>query len=757
MNVGKIVEFMEGVKSKCELSIDINVIKEHLYKDMPESISYSDLLIYTASYVANFISDHYDYDIIAANLVLKELELKTKNTYAETLEELKENNLINDKYYKCAIENIDLLETLRLKYVPKCTYFGAKTLVKSYLLKKNKKVIERIPDLYIRTALSVSSNDIENMKKTFDLLADGVYTHATPTLYNAGTKCEQLASCFLLGTSDDLGKLFKTLSDIALISKRAGGIGIHLHNVRAEGTLISGTNGISDGIIPYIMVINFVARYVNQGGNRKGAFAVYLEPWHADFPKFIKLRLNTGDVNERARDIFTAVWMNDLFMERVRNGEDWSLMCPHICPNLYKVHGEEFRKLYCQYEKEQKYVKKVKARELWYDILQSQIETGTPYMMYKDAINAKSNQSNLGTIRSSNLCCEIVEYSDEDEYAVCNLVSIALPKCVTKNGYDFQKLYEVSRIVTRNLNNIIDLNYYPVEETRKSNLKHRPIGIGVQGLYDVFMEMKIPYESQEAIELNKKMFETIYFASLSESCELAKKYGTYASYEGSPMSKGMAQFHLWDVKPSDLWDWSTLMADIKKYGVRNSLLTTCMPTASTSQILGNTESIEPQASNIYTRETQVGSFVVVNKYLMKDLMDLKLWNKNMKDKIIYYNGSIQNIDEIPKDIKRYYKTTTEIDLKYVMDHALTRGPFIDQTQSMNLYMEAPDFKKMSAMHFYGWSRGIKTGMYYFRSRPASDTTKFNLDINTTKELDSIKKEKELCSRLNRGACDMCSS
>ncbi len=754
--IDKIYNYIQKIINKFSLSINPKHILTHLQSDLPENlISYEDVLNYTASYCSNYISEHYDYDTLSAELLLKYIRNKTENTYEKVLEKLKKYNIINDEYYNSATKYLPDIEKLRKKEYHSNTFFGVKTFLQSYLSKYNNEIIERVQDLYIRQAFTIHPNNLSEAFMTYIMLLNGYYTQATPTLHNAGKKNHQLASCFLLGTEDDLEEIYKTISKSALISKKAGGIGIHFSNIRASGTRINGTGGNSRGLIALLKVFNASIKYSHQGGIRKGAYAAYLEPWHADFPEFLKLRLNSGNPEERAYDTFTAIWMCDLFMERVEQDAEWSLMCPYHCPGLSDVYGEEFDKLYEKYEKEQKYVKKVKAKTLWLDILKSQIETGTPYMLYKDSINKKSNQKNIGVIKSSNLCTEIVEVSTSKEFGTCNLASISLPKFVEDGVFNHKKLFEVVCTVIDNLNNIIDITTYPVEESKTSNLAHRPIGIGVQGLYDVFMIMKYPYESRESLILDAEIFETIYYASLYQSCQLSKKYGPYSTFKGSPMSEGILQYHFWNVKPTKRWDWNKLIQDIKKYGVRNSLLTTCMPTASTSQILGNTEATEPLSSNIYNRDTQAGSFIVINKYLMKDLIRLELWNKNIKDKLIYYNGSISKITEIPLEIRNLYKTVWEIDQKFVIDHAKIRSPFIDQSQSMNLYLSNPTNIELTRLHFYGWMSGLKTGLYYLRSRPVTDVTKFNLDIMKIKEIENEKKI--LCSKENKGACEMCSS
>jgi ribonucleoside-diphosphate reductase subunit M1 len=585
--------------------------------------------------------------------------------------------------------------------------------------------------MLMRVAVGIHGNDIDAAIETYDMMSERWFTHASPTLFNAGTRRPQLSSCFLLTmTEDSIEGIYDTLKLCANISKSAGGIGLNVHCIRARGSFIAGTNGLSNGLVPMLRVYNNTARYVDQGGNKRpGAFAIYLEPWHADVFDFLDLKKNTGKEEQRARDLFYALWIPDLFMKRVETNDNWSLMCPDECPGLADVWGDEFEELYTRYEQEGRARSVVKAQKLWFAILESQVETGTPYMLYKDSCNRKSNQQNLGTIKCSNLCTEVVEYSSPDEVAVCNLASIALPRFVTaERQYDFKKLYEVTKVVTRNLNKIIDVNYYPVPEAQKSNFRHRPIGIGVQGLADAFILMRYAFDSEEASVLNKQIFETIYYAALEASCEIAQLFGPYETYEGSPVSKGILQQDMWDVPdPESLWDWKQLREDIAKHGVRNSLLVAPMPTASTAQILGNNESIEPYTSNIYTRRVLSGEFQVVNSHLMNDLASLGLWNSEMKQKIIAHNGSVQNIDEVPDDLKVLYKTVWEISQKTLINMAADRGAFIDQSQSFNVHMAEPNYGKLTSMHFYGWKKGLKTGMYYLRSRPAANAIQFTID------------------------------
>jgi ribonucleoside-diphosphate reductase alpha subunit len=610
-------------------------------------------------------------------------------------------------------------------------FFGFKTLERSYLMKVDGKVVERPQHLLMRVAVGIHGEDIPAAIETYNLLSEKWFTHATPTLFNAGTPKPQLSSCFLLTMKDDsIDGIYDTLKQTAKISQSAGGIGLSIHNVRAKGSYIKGTGGTSNGIVPMLRNFDMTARYVDQGGGkRKGSFAIYLEPWHADVFDFLELKKNHGKEEMRARDLFYAMWIPDLFMKRIENNEMWSLFCPNEAPGMADCYGEEFERLYEKYEKEGKARRQVKAQDLWFEILEAQIETGTPYMLYKDAANRKSNQKHLGTIKSSNLCTEIIEYTSPDEVAVCNLASIALPKFVTEDGkFDHQKLYEITKVVTRNLNKVIDVNYYPVIEARNSNMRHRPIGIGVQGLADAFILLRMPFDSEEARGLNKDIHETIYFAAMEASMELSKLNGPYETFKGSPVSKGIFQFDMWGVTPdSGRWDWENLKKEVKQNGVRNSLLLAPMPTASTSQILGNNECFEPYTSNIYTRRTLSGEFIIANKHLMKDLIGLGMWNENMRQKLIATNGSVQPIAEIPQNIKDIYKTVWEISQKAIIDMSADRGAYICQSQSLNIHLTDPNFGKLTSMHFYAWKKGLKTGMYYLRSTAAADAIKFTLD------------------------------
>ena len=653
--------------------------------------------------------------------------------------------MVDEKYYDIVMRNKDKLDAAVLydrdfQY----QYFGFKTLERSYLLKKDGKVVERPQQMLMRVAVGIHGEDVEAAIETYDLLSQKLFTHASPTLFNAATPRPQLSSCFLLTmASDSIEGIYDTLKQCALISKSAGGIGLNVHCIRAGGSYIAGTNGNSNGLVPMLRVFNNTARYVDQGGNKRpGAFAIYLEPWHADIFDFLDLRKNHGKEEQRARDLFYALWIPDLFMKRVKSDGNWSLMCPDECPGLHEVWGDEFEALYEKYEKEGRARKTIKAQKLWYHIIESQIETGTPYMLYKDACNRKSNQQNLGTIKCSNLCTEIVEYSAPDEVAVCNLASIAVNMYVKSDKtFDFDRLKHVAKVVTRNLNKIIDVNYYPVVEARNSNMRHRPVGIGIQGLADAYILMRYPFESEEAALLNKQIFETIYYGALEASCEIAEKEGAYSTYAGSPVSKGQLQYDMWGVTPTSLHDWAALKAKIAKHGVRNSLLMAPMPTASTAQILGNNESVEAYTSNIYTRRVLSGEFQIVNQHLLKDLVELGIWSDDLKNEIVSANGSIQNIPIIPDHIKKLYKTVWEISQKNVIRQAADRGAFIDQSQSLNIHIAEPNFGKMSSMHFYGWESGLKTGMYYLRTKPAAQAIQFTVDKTKVKETMSAKKDK----------------
>lgn len=750
--------------------VDSMTVAQRTINGLFDGISTDQLDNLSAEVSAYMTSVHPDYARLAGRIAVANLHRSTSDSFMETMDTLynfkneftgEHQPLVSQEFYEYCREYKDRIST-EIAYSRdfEFDYFGFKTLEKSYLLKVNGKIVERPQHLFMRVALGVQPNNIEEAMKTYHLISEGWFTHASPTLFNAGTNKAQMSSCFLVAMKDDsIEGIYETLKQCALISQSAGGIGLSIHNIRAKGSFIKGTNGTSNGIVPMLRVFNDTARYVDQGGGkRKGAFAIYLEPWHADIEDFLDLKKNHGKDEMRARDLFYALWVNDLFMKRVETDAEWTLMCPNKSPGLADCYGKEFEALYEKYEKEGRGLRKVKARDLWYKVIQSQIETGMPFMLYKDAANEKSNQKNLGTIKSSNLCTEIMQYTSEKEIAVCNLASIALPMFVKDGAFDHKKLYDVTYQVTRNLNRIIDLNYYPVEEARYSNMKNRPIGIGVQGLADTFFKMRVGFDSAEARQINKEVFETIYYAAVSASCDLAKEHGAYESYEGSPISQGILQPDMWGVRPTDRWDWTTLRAKIKTYGVRNSLLMAPMPTASTSQILGNNECIEPVTSNMYTRRVLSGEFAVVNKHLVRDLIGLGLWNEEMKDRIIAHNGSVQYIPEIPADLKDLYKTVWEIKQKSILEMAADRGAYIDQSQSLNIHMEDTNFGKLSSLHFAAWKLGLKTGMYYLRTRPAVDAIKFTIK-ETAKTAAPVATNAEalMCSLDNPEACVSCGS
>ena len=713
-----------------------------------DGVTTSELDNLAAEIAATMTTTHPDYALLAARISVSNLHKNTKKSFSETMKDLyeyvnprtgKKAPLLSDEVYKIIQKNAEQLDSSIIYNRDfGYDYFGFKTLERSYLLKLNGQIVERPQHMLMRVSLGIHLEDIDAAMETYELMSKKFFTHATPTLFNSGTPKPQMSSCFLLAMKDDsIDGIYDTLKQTAKISQSAGGIGLSIHNIRATGSYISGTNGTSNGIVPMLRVFNDTARYVDQGGGkRKGSFAIYVEPWHADIFDFLELKKNHGKEEMRARDLFYAMWIPDLFMKRVEENGEWTLMCPNECPGLFDTHGEEFEKKYLGYEKAKKGRRTIKARELWEKILESQIETGTPYMLYKDAANRKSNQKNLGTIRSSNLCTEIMEYTSPDEVAVCNLASIALPMFIKDGAFDHQKLYDVTIRVTKNLNRVIDRNYYPVKEAENSNFRHRPVGLGVQGLADTFIKLRMPFTSDAAKKLNQEIFETLYFAAVTASVEEAKNDGAYESFKGSPMSKGEFQHNMWGVKDEELsgrWDWASLRKDVKKHGVRNSLLVAPMPTASTSQILGNNECFEPYTSNIYTRRVLSGEFIVVNKHLLEDLVEQGLWNEDMKQELMRANGSIQNIEGIPEDIKELYKTVWELSMKDIIDMARHRGYFIDQSQSLNLFMEGATMAKLTSMHFYAWKSGLKTGMYYLRTKAAVDAIKFTLDNSAAKK------------------------
>ena len=740
--------------------------------------------------------EHPDYSILASRIIISNHHKNTSPSFSETIHILYNNKdnhnnqipLVSDELYNIVNKNKEKLNThidYQRDYL--FDYFGFKTLERAYLLRVNKKIIERPQHMWMRVAIGIHGNDIKDVLHTYDLMSKKYFTHATPTLFNAGTNRPQLSSCFLCSINDDsVAGIFDSLKEVALISKYAGGIGLHIHQIRGNGSQIRGTNGTSNGIIPMLRVFNNTARYIDQEGKRLGSIAIYLETWHSDIESFLELKKNHGSEEDRCRDLFLALWISDLFMERVKSEGKWSLMCPDKCKGLSDVYGDDFKKLYEKYESEGKYCKQINAQDLWFKILEAQIEQGVPYILYKDAANRKSNQKNLGTIKSSNLCAEVLIYSSPEETGVCNLASICLPTYVDEGVFNFDKLHEITKVITKNLNKVIDKNFYPIEKARKSNLKHRPIGIGVQGLADVFIKLRFPFESENAKQLNKEIFETIYHAAVEASMELSKKryniindikninskildedinnyinefekdipnpkyIGAYSSFEGSPMSQGLFQFDLWNAEPSSRYDWDKLRTDIMEYGLRNSLLLSPMPTASTSQIMGFNESFEPFTNNIFQRKTLSGEFIVINKYLINDLISKGLWNKELKDTIILHEGSVQNIPEIDDEMKGIYKTAWEIKQRNIIDMSADRGQYICQTQSLNIFMEEPDFQKLSSMHFYGHSKGLKTGSYYLRTRPKAKTQQFTIDPE-------FAKKKRRCIEENADSCVLCSA
>lgn len=779
-----------------DLNINVSELAQKVCSRIYDGVKTCELDELAAYLCSSMSIDNPDYSILASRIIVSNHHKNTSPSFSETIKILYDNKdingyqspLISEELYEIVNKNKEKLNNYidyQRDYL--FDYFGFKTLERAYLIKIDKKVIERPQHLWMRVSIGIHGNDIKDVLETYDLMSKKYFTHATPTLFNSGTKRPQLSSCFLCSINDDsVTGIYESLKEMALISKYAGGIGIHIHQIRSKGSHIRGTNGTSNGIIPMLRVFNNTARYIDQAGKRLGSIAVYLETWHSDIEAFLELKKNHGSEEERCRDLFLALWVSDLFMERVKNNKKWSLMCPDQCRGLSDLYGDDFNSLYEKYEKEGKYIKQINAQDLWFKILEAQIEQGVPYILYKDAANKKSNQQNLGTIKSSNLCAEVLIYSSPEETGVCNLASICLPSYIEDNVFNFQKLHDIVKTITKNLNKVIDINFYPVEKARVSNLKHRPIGIGVQGLADVFMIMKYPFESKEAAKLNNEIFETIYHAAVEASMELSKKRrgiidniinnpsndnnddinkyineyereiidknykGAYSSYEGSPISQGKFQFDLWGEKPTDRYDWDKLREDIKEYGVRNSLLISPMPTASTSQIMGFNESFEPITNNIFQRKTLSGEFIIINKYLIRDLISKGLWNKNMKDTIILNEGSIQNIPEISKDLKELYKTSWEIKQRVIIDMSADRGKYICQTQSLNIFMEDPDFQKLSSMHFYGHSKGLKTGSYYLRTKPKAKTQQFTIDPE-------FAKKKIKCIEDNGDTCVLCSS
>jgi len=779
-----------------ELTIDVSEIAQKVCSRIYDGVKTYELDELAAYLCSSMSIEHPDYSILASRIIVSNHHKNTSPSFSETIQTLYNNvdnhnnpiPLVSDELYNIVMKNKEKLNThidYQRDYL--FDYFGFKTLERAYLLRVDKKIIERPQHMWMRVAIGIHGNDIKDVLQTYDLMSKKYFTHATPTLFNAGTNRPQLSSCFLCSINDDsVAGIFDSLKEIALISKYAGGIGLHIHQIRGKGSHIRGTNGTSNGIIPMLRVFNNTARYIDQAGKRLGSIAVYLETWHCDIESFLELKKNHGSEEDRCRDLFLALWISDLFMERVKSEGKWSLMCPDKCRGLSDVYGDDFKELYEKYESEGKYVKQINAQDLWFKILEAQIEQGVPYILYKDAANKKSNQKNLGTIKSSNLCAEVLIYSSPEETGVCNLASICLPTYVENGVFNFDKLHEITKVITKNLNKVIDRNFYPVEKARISNLKHRPIGIGVQGLADVFILLRLPFESDMARQLNKDIFETIYHAAMEASMELSRKrrhiindmkninnkildedinnyvnefeknipnpkyIGAYSSFEGSPISQGLFQFDLWNTTQSTRYDWDKLRTDIIDNGIRNSLLLSPMPTASTSQIMGFNESFEPFTNNIFQRKTLSGEFIIINKYLINDLISKGLWNKELKDTIILHEGSVQNIQEIDDELKAIYKTAWEIKQRHVIDMSADRGQYICQTQSLNIFMEEPDFQKLSSMHFYAHSKGLKTGTYYLRTRPKARTQQFTIDPD-------FAKKKRRCVEESGDTCVLCSA
>ena len=733
-------------------SVDCTKISQKICASIHDGISTSTIDELAAETAQSMVVVHPDYGTLAARIAISNMHKNTNKSILDVYVSLHEHKLVSDDFMDLIIKHHEKLQkNIDYDMDYNFDFFGFKTLERSYLLKIDDKVIERPQHMYMRVCLQIHGDNLNKVIESYNYMSWGYFTHATPTLFNSGSRYPQLASCFLMTMKgDSIEGIYDTLKNTALISKYAGGIGLSIHDIRGRNSVIKSSGRTSSGTIPMLKNFEATAKYVDQNGKRPGSIAIYEEPWHCDIMELLEIRKNHGDESLRARDLFTALWIPDLFMERVKNNEQWSLMSSDVSPGLSDVYGDEFKTLYEKYEKEGKYVKQVNAQDVWSAILSSQTETGTPYLLFKDACNSKSNQKNLGTIKSSNLCAEIVEWSGPGETAVCNLASICLPKFVSNGGIDYEKLKDIAACLTLNLNNVIDNSFYPIHEARVSNMRHRPIGIGTQGLADLFMKLKVPFDSEEARELNKNIFETIYFGSLEASCNLAKQYGAYESYEGSPISKGIFQFDMWGVKPSQRWNWQKLRNNISQHGVRNSLCLAQMPTASTSQIMGFNESFEPFTNNIFQRKTLSGEFIVINKYLIKQLIEKGLWNKEMKDTIILHDGSIQNIPEIDDKLKELYKTSWEIKQRVIIDMSADRGKYICQTQSLNIFMEDPDFQKLSSMHFYGHSKGLKTGSYYLRTRPKAKTQQFTIDPE-------FAKRKMRCANENGDSCELCSA
>jgi ribonucleotide reductase alpha subunit len=764
-----------------DLTIDVSEIAQKVCSRIYDGVRATELDELAAYMCSSLSIENPEYSTLASRIIVSNHHKNTSPSFSETVHILYTSSLVTEELYEIVMKNKEKLNSY-IDYSRDYLfdYFGFKTLERAYLMRANKKIIERPQHLWMRVAIGIHGNDLKEALQTYDLMSKKYFTHATPTLFNAGTNRPQLSSCFLCSMQDDsVSGIYDTLKELALISKYAGGIGVHIHQIRGKGSHIRGTNGTSNGIIPMLRVFNNTARYIDQAGKRLGSIAVYLEPWHTDIEAFLELKKNHGNEEDRCRDLFLALWVSDLFMQRVKENKKWSLMCPDQCRGLSDVCGEAFSTLYEKYEAEGKYTKQINAQDLWFKILEAQIEQGVPYILYKDAANMKSNQKNLGTIKSSNLCAEVLIYSSPEETGVCNLASLCLASFVEeeadslKKAFNFEKLHEIAKVVTKNLNKVIDRNFYPVEKARVSNLRHRPIGIGVQGLADVFVQLRYPFESDEAKALNRQIFETIYHGAVEASMELSQKRaqiirannsevlanyvnefelnminskypGAYSSFEGSPISEGLFQFDLWGQAPSDRYDWNKLREEIKEHGIRNSLLISPMPTASTSQIMGFNESFEPFTNNIFQRKTLSGEFIVINKYLINDLIKLGLWNKDMKDLIIMHNGSVQQIKEIPDNLKALYKTVWEIKQKNIIDMSADRGIYVCQTQSLNMFIEDPDFQKLSSMHFYAHSKGLKTGSYYLRTKPKAQTQQFTIDPDFVKKRQKCAEDGDSC-------------
>ena len=757
----KILRRLKILGNEAGIKINYTSLAMKVIDQLFDGISTAKIDELSAEQCASMSSTHHDYNTLAGRIVVSNHQKNTEQSFSKVMTALynfkdkhgHHSPLVSEELYavvQVAGDELDAMCDYSRDYL--IDYFGFKTLDRAYLMKIDGKSVERAQHMWLRVAMGIHGTDMSAIQETYDYMSRKYFTHATPTLFNAGTPHPQLSSCFLQAMeSDSVDGIYNTLKECALISKWAGGIGLHIHNVRASGSHIRGTNGNSNGIVPMLKVFNHTAKYIDQGGGRRnGSFAIYLEPWHADVEMFLQMRKNHGDEELKARDLFYAVWVPDLFMERIKANGKWTLMCPDECPGLADVYGDEFVALYTKYEQEGKGRATVNARDIWLQILDAQMETGTPYILFKDACNKKSNQKNIGTIKSSNLCTEILQYSDETETAVCNLASIALPTFVSADGvFDYEELHKVTKVVTANLNRVIDVNYYPIEKARKSNMRHRPIGIGVQGLNDTFMLMDISFHSEEAKDVNKKVFETMYHAALERSCELAQGYGPYETFAGSPASQGILQFDMWNVDPTNArYDWTALKQKIMTHGLRNSLLLAPMPTASTSQILGFNECIEPVTSNIYSRRTLAGEFIMTNKYLMNDLLKLDLWNDKIKNNIIANNGSVQHIEAIPQKIRDKYKTVWELPMKHLIDMSADRGAYICQSQSLNLWLEDPNYNSLTSMHFYSWSKGLKTGIYYLRRRARSQAQKFT--IEPERKPGAVAQEEE-------DICEMCGS